>query len=352
MRYLYKINSRYDGFSPRRIPDRLIDGRFLTLGWAKYLDELNLHDEVWVVFVGGTFEHGVYLQGLVDKIDADDQTITIRIRDYQTKAPLTDRETSISLCEAVAVRYRQVFLWPKDQQVHETCQLTNCANSQCLNCDFWKSLPRIDQSHYKEPAPLRGMSVIPAYWIIPRRCYLFYNNRSAAPWITQVTQMFNAFKVGEKDYGYPLAAGIQAALETRGLTDFDAIIPIPLSPEKAKAKELNRTATLSNILGRLMRIRERNYLNLESPISKRRMLAQGHTVAAFRRSYADKLLVDPRITSLRRVLLLDDVITKGSTLSVAAASIRTANPTIEITVAAAGQMVLKEVVADENGPAW
>ena len=350
MRYLYKINSRYDGFTPRRIPERLNDGRFLTLGWSKYLDALNLRDEVWVVFIGGRFEHGVYVRGLVDEIDANAAAIRIRVRDYQTVKPLTDQETSTSLCKAVAVRYRQVFLWPEDQPFQEACELADCASSKCLNCDLWNALPRIDQAHYRQPEILQDITVVPAYWIIPPRCYLYYNSRQPSPWITQVTQMFSAFKVGEKKCSYPFAAGMQAALNVGGLTDFDAIIPIPLSPEKAAANEFNRTDELSSHLGRLMKIRTKSYLSLASPISKRRMLAQKYTVAEFRRSYAEKLRSDPRIANLSRILLLDDVITMGTTL--AAATIRAVNPTIDIVVVTVGQMVVKKVVADENGPAW
>ena len=352
MRYLYKINSRYDGFTPRQIPERLNDGRFLTLGWSKYLDALNLRDEVWVVFIGGHFEHGVYVRGLVDGIDATAGTIRIRVRDHKTAEPLTDQETSISLCKAVAVRYRQVFLWPEDQPFQEACELADCAGNKCLNCDLWNALPRIDQAHYRQPAILRDITVVPAYWIIPRRCYLYYNSRQPTPWIAQVSQMFNAFKVGEKKYSYPFAAGMQAALNVRGLIDFDAIIPIPLSPEKAAAQEFNRTAELSYHLGRLIGIRAKSYLSLASPISKRRMLTQNYTVAEFRRNYAEKLQSDLRIANLSRVLLLDDVITTGSTLAVAAAAIRAVNPAIDIVVVAAGQMVVKKVVADQNGPAW
>ena len=352
MRYLYKINSRYDGFTPRRIRERLTDGRFLTLGWASYQDALNLRDEVWVVFIGGNFEHGVYVKGLVAKIDADTGTIRIRVREYQTTGPLTDDETSVALCNAVAVRYRQVFLWPEGQQLQEPCELASCGNSLCLDCDLWKSFPRIDKTHYTQPTTLRGTTAVPAYWIIPRRCYLYYNARTPAPWITRVTQMFNSFKVGEVNYSYPFAAGIQAALYARNLAGFDAIIPIPLSPEKAAAGELDRTAILSNKLGTLMGIKARNYLKLSGPISKRRMLAQGYTVSQFQRSYAEKLQLDPWISNMDRILLLDDVITKGSTLAVATAAIRAVNPTINIVLAAAGQMVLKHVVADVNGPAW
>lgn len=352
MRYLYKINSRFDGFSPKRIPDRLIEGRFLALGWAKYLDAVSLGDEVWVVFIGGNFEHGVYVKGLVSKIHADTGMVHIRIRESVTTSPLTDSETSVALCKAVAKRYRQVFLWPKEHNYYETCSLEGCANNQCLECDLWKSYPRINQAHYNPPSALRGMTIVPAYWIIPRRCFLYYKNRTPAPWVSRVSEMFYAFKVGEKSYGYPLAAGIRAALNIRKLAGFDAIIPIPLSPEKAASKELDRTGTLSKNLGRLMGIRTLNYLELASPISKRRMLDQGYTPTEFRKHYAEKLQIDPKIADLGRILLLDDVITKGITLAAATTAIRSLNPKLDIVVVAAGQMVVKAVVVDENGPAW
>ena len=352
MRYLYKINSGYDGFTPQRIPERLMGGRILKLGWAKYLDVLRLRDEVWVVFVGGRFEPGVYVQGLVASIDAEAGTVDVRVREFSTTAPLTDAETSAALRNAVNVRYRQVFLWPADRKLQERCEVGDCAKRQCLTCDVWDSIPQIEPAHYCPPAALRGMTVVPAYWIIPPRCYLYYHGRAPAPWITRVTQMFSAYKVGEARYAFPLAAGIDAALTARGEAGFDAIVPIPLSPEKIAAGELDRTATLAAELSRLTGTRTRNYLSLAEPISKRRMQAQGYTPTQFQARYRNLLRIDPRLADLGRILLLDDVITKGSTMAVVAASIRALNPDIEIVIAAAGQMIVTAVVVDDNGPAW
>ncbi len=353
MRYLYKINSAFNGFSPRRIPERLVDGRFLSLGWAKYLDALNVRDEVWIVFVGKGFENGVYVQGLVATIDRAASTVQIRVRSSSTNAPLTDAETSAALLKAVSVRYRQVFLWPADRQLQQDCGAADCGARRCKNCDVWNGLPQIDPAHYRPPAALRGATVVAAYWIIPVRCYLYHaNERPPAPWNRRVTQMLGEFKVGERRYAYPLAAGIDAALRARGETGFDAIVPIPLSPEKAAAGELNRTSALASELSRLVGAPVRNDLSLAGPISKRRMQAQGYGPAEFQARYRGLLEVDPGIANVGRIILLDDVITKGSTLSVAAAALRAVNPEIEIVVAAAGQMILKAVVADENGPAW
>ena len=350
MRYLYKINSAYDGFAPKKIPERLVDGRFLTLGWAKYLDELRVHDEVWIVFIGAGFQNGVYVQGLVATINAGKSEIRLRVRRSSTTTPLTDGPTSKALLGAVSVRYRQVFLWPAE--LREQCEAPDCAERKCLTCDVWNGVPQIDQAHITAPPGLRDVAVVPAYWIIPPRCFLYYNGRQPAPWVRRVTDMFRDFKVGEKRYAYPFAAGMTAALRARGEVDFDAIVPIPLSPEKAKAGELDRTGVLAAELGRLIDTRTRAYLSLSDPISKRRLLAQGYTATEFKTRYRQFLQIDRRIEDLHRIALVDDVITKGTTLSVVVAAIRGVNPNIEIVVVTAGQMIVKAAVADENGPAW
>lgn len=352
MRYLYKINSNYDGFTPRRIPDRLIDGRFLRLGWARYLDALHLGDEVWIVFIGGRFEAGVYAKGLVAQIDNEQNAALIRVRQWSADASLTDAATSAVLHEAVSFRYRQVFLWPANQALQEVCHLADCGNRQCQTCDVWTGMPTIQPAHYLVPPVLRGTVVVPAYWIIPPRCFLYYNGRQPTPWYRKASDIFAAFKVGEARYSYPLAAGIDAALRARGEDGFDAIVPIPLSPEKAAAGELDRTAALGTELSRLTGVRVRPYLSLAGPISKRRMLAQGYTLTQFKARYRQLLQIDPAVGALHRILLLDDVITRGSTLAVAIAAIRAVNPAIDIVVAAAGQMIVMAAVADQNGPAW
>lgn len=352
MRYLYKIYAPYNGFSPARIPQRLIDGRFLNLGWTKYIDALELRDEVWIVFTGPKFQNGVYVQGLVDSIDANAGEVRLRVRRSSTTTPLTNAATSEALLAAVNRRYRQVFLWPADQPLQENCHVAECGNRQCLQCQVWNGLPQIEGPHYTPPPPLRGETVVPAYWAIPTRCYLYYGNRAPAPWNKRITNMFADFKVGEGRYAFPFAAGIHAALQTRGLDGFDGIVPIPLSPEKAEAKELDRTGTLATELGRLIGTKVYRHLALSAPISKRRMLAQFFTLTQFKQRYRQLLQVDPAIAGLNRILLLDDAITRGTTLSVAINAIRQVAPAIDIVVVAAVQMIIKDAVADQNGPAW
>src|SRR3990172_7677500 len=63
MRFIYKINSAYDGFTPAKIPARLLAGKRIKLGWNRYVDVVDPGHEVWVYFRGPhRFEPGVYIK--------------------------------------------------------------------------------------------------------------------------------------------------------------------------------------------------------------------------------------------------------------------------------------------------
>jgi hypothetical protein len=50
LKFLYKIYSGYDGFTPARIPERLLPRSILRLSWARYMDSVEVGDEVWIYF--------------------------------------------------------------------------------------------------------------------------------------------------------------------------------------------------------------------------------------------------------------------------------------------------------------
>ena len=52
MKFLYKIWSGYNRFTPREIPKRLQPGKTLALGWRRYIDSVEEGHEVWVYFHG------------------------------------------------------------------------------------------------------------------------------------------------------------------------------------------------------------------------------------------------------------------------------------------------------------
>ena len=344
MKYLFKINSGYDGFTPRRLPERLADG-LLALGWPTYIEAIEPGDEVWVYFRGPhRFEPGVYAIGRVANIDLQGGRVSLRLSRLATDAPLTDAETSVRLAAAVSVRYRQVFLYPDELSITPECDLggaaTTCGARECEDCATWRSLYQIDPATVREPERIRGQLewFAPAYWVIPSRCYL---GAAASPQVRKTSQVFYDFKTGNEALAFPLALGIRDALHKIGAGRPDALVPIPLSP--AKKGELHRTRALADELGLLLGVPVQEVLRLSEPISKR---ASGLAKAGFEYAYAPKLLVDAKRPG-DRVLLIDDVCTHGSTLSTAAMALKSAWPGMVVGAATAAQMIVKSAVADE-----
>ncbi len=351
LRFVYKIHSGFDGFTPKRIHDRLQPGNVLQLGWKKYLDVVETGAEVWVYFHGPhAFVDGVYAKGIVRSIDRNQQFVMLRVREFATAAPLTDPEMSARVAAVVAQRYRQVFLLPTELVPVPVCEIavsaTTCRNRLCDECPNWKGFPLIVPGDVLWP-PRTGSDVdevVSAYWIIPSRCYLNTEHKMARKGIRQITEQFYRFKVGAESLAYPLSLGIFTALKDRGLVEFDCVVPIPLSPEKVTRGEIHRTRLLSRELARLLGLRVAELLSLNQPISKR---ALGLSPKQFENRYRQAVVVAPEVSRHHRVLLVDDVATRGSTLGVAAECLRSANPAVEIVAATAGRMILKDSVRRE-----
>ncbi len=347
MRFLYKINSRYDGFRPAVLPKRMQGGR-LRLGWRHYIDVVERGWECWVYFCGPhRFENGVYAKGIVDEIDPEAGEVHLRVREHGTDAPLTPQSTSAMVAKAVAAPYRQVFLWPNDWTVPPQCEPRACANRLCKDCNTWAELPLIGIGDSTTPRRLRWSkykAVLAAHWIVPSRCY----ESRISPEVRDLTRRFTEFKLGEMAYAYPFALSMFEQLRRHNLLEFDYIAPIPLSPDKAANGEKHRTKELAKELGRLLAVRVCDMLKLSVNISKRRMLASGFTVARFERQYRNALqAIVP--ADAGRILLVDDVVTKGSTAAQALNVLQYQRPDAEIVVATVGQMILKEAVMDGKG---
>src|SRR5260221_6649522 len=146
MRFLYKIHSGYDGFTPKRLASRLEGDRFLRLGWTRYVEVVEPGHEVWLYFHGPhRFEPGVYVKGFVTKADLDQQAVWIRVREASLQTPVTDAETTQRVAEVVAPRYRQVFLYPEHWEQAPNCSFSSVADScrrrLCDDCPNWRSVP-------------------------------------------------------------------------------------------------------------------------------------------------------------------------------------------------------------------
>ena len=355
MRFVYKINSSYDGFTPKRIPERLERRRLLRLGWARYINVIRKGQEVWVYFRGPhKVTDGIYAKGFVHSIDFEDEQVLLRVREHSADVPLTSAVDSERIGRLVDTWYRQVFPLPEDWEAVPECTVdstaSSCEKRRCGLCKVWKSLPRIGVNDLALPSALPSSLIdfVPAYWVIPSRCFLFYGYGDIRRAIRHTSELFYRFKLGEKEVAFPLALAVYESLRTRGQLDFDAVVPIPLSPKKAAAGELHRTRLLASKLSQLLGVRVVECLSLEKSESKGALLSAGYIPAQIEKEYHEALAVDEKIIAYDRVLLVDDVCTRGRTLRSAVRRLRSIHDEAEIVAACAGQMIVKEAVQDPD----
>lgn len=354
MRFAYKINSSYDGFAPRKIPERLQNGT-LRLGWALYIDSVEVGDEIWVYFLGPhRFVDGVYIKGVAEVVDYGLRAVWVRPAEVSTTQPLGDPSEGALVAQIVDTRFRQVFLLPEHIGSVPHCDLPTiadtCRNHLCSHCSRWRSLPGVRRAILQTPHRLDGSveKFAPAFWVIPRRSFLYSEGRIRAG-ILQTSELFYRFKAGDDAMAYPLALGMHRALSQARRTSFDAIIPVPLSPDKQQLRELDRTGALADELSEILGVPVRRWLSLSDAISKRGLrTTMGFTAREFETEYAGRLLVDQEAGQGGRLLLVDDVCTEGSTLRVCAEALAWANDTSAIVAATAGQMVVRRAVSDAS----
>ena len=219
---------------------------------------------------------------------------------------------------------------------------------RCQLCLSWECIAKVGNNHCAWPTRLSRCieSFSPGLWVIPSRCYWRHNQISDA--IHRGSHLFYRFKAGRSSLAFPLALAMYEALKQQRALTVDCIVPIPLSPDKQTTGQINRTGILAQQLASLLGVPIADVLSLRDAISKRQFLSAGLSRSQFEYRYHQLLHVDTAITQHRRILLLDDVCTHGSTLNCALRRIREVHPASELTATTAGQMILRSVVADEH----
>jgi len=354
MKFLYKVHSAFDGFTPSRIRERMRQ-KHLKLGWKRYLDVVDDGDEVWVFFRGPhKFEPGVYVKGRVLSHDHGREEVLLRVTKWSPTKPLTDPVTSKRIAETVAPRGRQVFVYPTDWDNPPDCDVDStartCRAHHCDTCPVWNEFPLIQKSALGWPSRLDNDAVktfAPAFWAIPPRCYL-HQEGSISHEIKHSTELFMRFKVGEENLAYPLALGMFRALQARHQLEWDVLVPVPLSPDKIRKQELHRTRWLARELGEMLGARISEHLSLQYPISKRRLLKKGVGPAKYEKRYAKALVAGRRLSNVSRVLIVDDVCTHGSTLSCVARELQRLYPDAHIGATTAAQMILRGAIENSD----
>ncbi len=349
MKFVYKIYSGYDGFTPLELGTRILPGKQLKLMWNRYVDELHMRDEVWIYFHGPhSFTNGVYAKGKVSKVNYGRGIAHVKLSRYSTDHPIISPENSERVAQLVRAHGVQVFYLPEEWQPVEECTALStadsCRNRKCEWCPLWENLPLA--KYYNRPERLTEdvAEFVTGYWAIPRRCR--YSKSRLKKKIIWTTDIFSNFKMGLKSLGYPLALGLHRAMQARDISDIDAVIPVPLSPDKEKRKEMNRTLVLAREISKFIKSPVRRSLELSQPISKRRFIRNGGTTSEFEQRYY-KLLRTSNLPKKGRVLVVDDVATKGSTLSMCARRI-VENSSCEVVAGTPSLMILVAVVKRES----
>ncbi len=346
MRFVYKIYSDYDGFVPNQIPVRAAGNLLKLGGWKKYIDVIEKGWECWIYFHGRkTPTRGIYAVGSVREINYDENFVILRLKNYRTDRPIKSQDVCERIAKIVNHKGRQVFVLPVDFEKPWSCGEKSCNDKKCADCETFKRLPYVRGGDWQRPERLRKItretSFVVAHWIKPRRCSF----RNIGADIKLTSHRFYSFKAGEMAYAHPFALAMFKQLKAAQEKSFDCVIPIPLSPDKVAEGEKHRTKHVAKELGRLLKVRVVEMLELTGPISKRRM---DTTPKKFEHCYEELLRVNKTSTPTNRILLVDDVITQGSTLAGAINKLQQHYPKSRIVAATAGQMIVKAAVRDES----
>ena len=353
MKYLYKINSNYDGFTPAKIEERMEKATFLTLNWKEYFDDVELGDFVFVYFTGKPAANGIYVICKVSK-KLNGKKVLTRILRYSQNKPLISPTIFKKYQKKIMNRpIGSVFVIPsflditfeairekvtiseiemkEDANCYE-CETKNCSECSLLKPNFlikWESevalsIPSLEQ-------------IISPYWIIPRQSHWMKRTISEHP----ISRIFYDFKSGYKAFARLFANGIFKEIQddTRfNSVRFDYILAVPLSPEKKKNHEVDRVAELCKILSEETGIPYLpNKLSLTAHIIRREYKREGKTT--FANDYFNNLRIASSIPlDGKTVLVVDDVITDGVTLGTISKKIKDRYQTCRVFGASAGIM--------------
>ena len=106
----------------------------------------------------------------------------------------------------------------------------------------------------------------------------------------------------------------QALNDRFDLADYDIITSVPLNPVKEKERGYNQSALIAEQLGHILNIRSNNYLikRIKNTVSQTKLNKEE------RLKNVESAFVAIKDLSNQKILLIDDVITTGSTINACA----------------------------------
>lgn len=358
MKYLYKINSSFDGFTPQKIEERIKNG-FLTYNWREYFEDIQKGDIIFTYFVGHNVTKGVYLISRVFKIRSNKQ-VKCRVLHYHHNKPLITESQLRKYEKKVLIRPRgSVYVIPPsldkrfdrfykkeavcDLRLDKKIKCEQCYERNSFKCKSCRIFNPNIIIKWDNEISLRipNIEEITApFWIIPRQQHWMKKTVSEHP----LSDVFYSFKSGYEKYARLFAFGIIKAIHSHpklSKTDFDCILGVPLSPNKKRNHELDRVSELCKLISRELGIPYKtNGLSLRKSISRRAYKLMGKEQSQFVNRYYNSLSINASLKN-KKVLLIDDVITDGTTLRTIAKKIKDKSPSTNIIAATAGIMAKK-----------
>lgn len=212
------------------------------------------------------------------------------------------------------------LLWPR------MCAVTSCGRPSdrpdrhiCSNC--FATLPILEAggecSLCGMPVPAETPHEFTCETCLAERP-AFERARSALRYVGPAIDLVKAFKYGRnlqlvEDFGDLMEATLRAKFESAAV---DVLIPVPLHPHRMRERGFNQSELLAETLAR--RINRR--LDTRSLVRRRDTEHQARINADERRSNLNAAfaVARPEYVRGRTVLLIDDVMTTGTTLSACA----------------------------------
>jgi ComF family protein len=191
--------------------------------------------------------------------------------------------------------------------------------SCCVDC--WSVLPRLPGRRCRSCAiPL------PAANGDGDECLRCVTEPLATAWIDSwgrydsgLTKVLHAFKFeGQAFLADPLADLLASAYHARERSDFDVLVPVPMSPARERKRGYNQAALLARSLAGRLRVAFDEHL-IRKTVERR---TQSELKKAERRGNVRGTFDAERCASGCRVLLVDDICTTGETLSACADVLR------------------------------
>jgi predicted amidophosphoribosyltransferase len=330
----------------------------LTYNWNQYFDEVSKGDIVFTYFTGpGEFSAGIYLISRVIQIDG--RSVVGKIKNYNVKEPLVPPDSFEKFKSQILTRNRgSVFVIPPFADAffenvyrqETTSELDIPSGVDCQDCHkgiehakcSWRDLEYLVNWPREVVTQVPGYTALTAaYWIVPRQAHWLSETSSTH----RISSMFYAFKAGYMKYALMFATGIELAIRRhpsmKGIA-FDAILSVPLSPEKKENGEPDRVSEICKILsGKLGVPYLENGLILSKHVSRTQYKKSGKGAIPFKQDYSSALSASSKVLEHKILLIVDDVITDGLTLRVVARKLRATVPDCSLFAATAGIMAKK-----------